>query len=297
MVTQEALIPSGSKGGFLLRLFHSKVPPQVRPFREHHHTAFEIAVFLSGQGIYTLRDRSYDIQPGDVFLFSSNEVHSITRIDEGEDMELMNIHFEPRFIWSTHSDLFDAKYLKIFLDRSERFENRLDRDNPATGEIRQMMLALEREFQRREAEYALMVKIQLLQILVTMIRSYDYVAQDKGEGFYAVQGSLARLEEAMSYMDVHFCGDITLEELANIAHMSRSYFSTLFKRFNGISPWEYITSRRIELAKRYLRSSDCTMLEIATSCGYNNTVNFNRAFRQTTGRTPSEYRAGGQTVE
>lgn len=101
----------------------------------------------------------------------------------------------------------------------------------------------------------------------------------------------------MSYMDVHFCGDITLEELAGIAHMSRSYFSTAFKRFNGISPWEYITSRRIELAKRYLRSSDCTMLEIATSCGYNNTVNFNRAFRQTTGRTPSEYRAGGQTVE
>ena len=297
MVTQEALIPSGIKGGFLLRLFHSKVTPQVRPFQEHHHTAFEIAVFLSGRGVYTLRDRAYDILPGDVFLFSSNEVHSITRIDKGEDMELMNIHFEPRFIWSTHSDLFDAKYLKIFLDRSDRFENRLDRDNPATGEIRQMMLAVERELHRQEEEYALMVKIQLLQILVTMIRSYDYVAQDEGEGFYAVQGSLARLEEAMSYMDSHFCGDITLEELAGVAHMSRSYFSTLFKRFNGISPWEYITSRRVELAKHYLKSTDWTMLEIATSCGYNNTVNFNRAFRQTTGLTPSDYRAGGQTVE
>lgn len=90
-----------------------------------------------------------------------------------------------------------------------------------------MMLALEREFQRREAEYALMVKIQLLQILVTMIRSYDYVAQDKGEGFYAVQGSLARLEEAMSYMDVHFCGEHHPGGAGEHRPHDRSYFSTL----------------------------------------------------------------------
>lgn len=83
-----------------------------------------------------------------------------------------------------------------------------------------------------------------------------------------------------------------LDELAEIASMSKSYFSTVFKKLNGISPWDYLISKRISFAAELLKNTDKTILEIALECGFNNTANFNRAFKKITGKTPSEYKSG-----
>ena len=58
-----------------------------------------------------------------------------------------------------------------------------------------------------------------------------------------------------------------------------------------MSPWDYITVKRIDLARRLLAESDKNILEIAMLCGFNNTANFNRAFRNVTGKTPKEIRS------
>lgn len=289
MKFQEALIPARTKDMFLLKLYHSQVKPGKRQNRRHHHTEFEIALFKSGSGTYTVGDTAYAIQPGDIFLFSTHEVHCITEIHEGEDMLLLNVHFEPRFIWSTGNDLFDAKYLKIFFERNDAFENRLDRQNPATAVIRSLILQMEDEFAKQLLEYELMVKIQLLTILVTVSRHYDYVSRESSRPAVHVK-SLSQIEDAIHYIHDHLDSDLSLDDLAKAANMSRSYFSTIFKRLNGISPWDYITIKRIEQSIEYLESTDSSILEIACRCGFNNTANFNRAFKKITGKTPSEYR-------
>jgi len=289
MEVSEALIPSGNMNHFLLKLFHSRVQPGKRAYRQHHHTEFEIAVFKEGCGTYTVGAKTYSIHEGDVFLFSTHEVHCITEIAGCDQMVLMNIHFEPRFIWSPGNNLFDAKYLKIFFDRNENFENRLDRYNPATEKIRSLMLQMEQEFHDKPPEYELMVKIQLLTILVTLIRNYNYV-NETGSGYPVTQQSLAKIEEAMLFIDQNIEKDLSLEDIAATASMSRTYFSTIFKKLNGISPWDYITTKRIEKSIERLRGSDETVLEIACSCGFNNTANFNRAFSKITGKVPKDYR-------
>jgi len=289
MEVSEALIPSGNQNHFLLKLFHSHVQPGKRAYRQHHHTEFEIAVFKEGCGTYTVGSKLYDIRPGDVFLFSTHEIHCITEIADCKQMVLMNIHFEPRFIWSPGNDLFDAKYLKIFFDRNENFENRLDRNNPATQKIRSLMLQMEQEFHDKLSEYELMIKIQLMTILVTLIRNYDYV-NETGSGFPVTQQSLAKIEEAMLFIDQNVEKDLSLEEIAKAAGMSRTYFSTIFKKLNGISPWDYITAKRIEKSIERLKDGNETVLEIACACGFNNTANFNRAFRKITGKVPTDYR-------
>jgi len=113
MIFNESVIRSGENNKFLLKLFHSTVNPGQRVYREHHHTEFEISVFKSGKGIYTVGNKQYEFEKGDVFMFSSDELHCITEISADEPMDLMNIHFEPRFIWSAGNDMFDVKYLKI----------------------------------------------------------------------------------------------------------------------------------------------------------------------------------------
>jgi AraC-like DNA-binding protein/quercetin dioxygenase-like cupin family protein len=280
-------IKSGNNENYLLRLFYSVAKPSKREYREHHHTELEVSLIKQGSGTYTVKDRQYDIRPGDIFLFGTHEMHYITDIAKDEEMRLMNIHFEPRFIWASRSDLFDAKYLKIFFDRSENFENRLDRDNPATAEIRRLLLDIENEAISKDAEFELMIKVKILTILVLLIREYDYVSQSKS---YNESPKYTLISEAMKYIDENLTEQLTLDLIAEKVNLNKTYFVTLFKKLNGVTPWEYITARRIEKSFDSLRRGNANILEIANSCGFNNASNFNRAFRKVTGLSPSEYR-------
>lgn len=72
--------------------------------------------------------------------------------------------------------------------------------------------------------------------------------------------------------------------------MSVSHFSQLFKKLNGFSAWDYVISKRIDMAQALLLSTDEAVLDIAFQCGFNNSTNFNRAFKKITGISPTEYR-------
>ena len=90
------------------------------------------------------------------------------------------------------------------------------------------------------------------------------------------------LETAMKYIDANLDSPLTLEDIAKNALMSRSYFCTVFKKFNGISPWDYITIKRIEKSVRLLKTSDMNKIEIASPS------NFYKAFRHVTGKKTSD---------
>ena len=61
------------------------------------------------------------------------------------------------------------------------------------------------------------------------------------------------------------------------------------KKLNGISPWEYITIKRVERAVEMLKTTDLTKLEIAERCGFSGSSNFYKAFAHVTGKKPGDY--------
>ena len=71
--------------------------------------------------------------------------------------------------------------------------------------------------------------------------------------------------------------------------MAETYFSSVFKKFNGISPWEYITIKRVEKAVDLIKNTNLTKLDIAEKCGFSSSSNFYKMFSKITGKTPSEY--------
>ena len=107
---------------------------------------------------------------------------------------------------------------------------------------------------------------------------------------------MAQLNEVIRYIDEHLDGEIRLAQLASIAHVSPAYFSTLFKRYNGLSPVEYVVHRRIQRAIELIRTTSMNLTDIAMSCGFNNSTNFYKAFRKVTGRTPVSYRKNGGDI-
>lgn len=266
--------------------FHSLKPSGKRNFWEHHHTEFEISVIISGRGIYRINGHDYEFEKGDVFILGSDELHCFTDIFYGEKFEILSIKIEPRFLWADRS-LSDSEILKIFYARNECFENRLDRNNPATSAIRGKIFAVEREFEEKCFEYALSVKMQILEILIALVREYDYLKKSSAQ--IRQKEALKQLEAAMEYIDDHLDEKITLDILAKTAFMNKSYFSTVFKKFNSISPWEYITIKRIERAVYLIKTSGLSKTEIAAQCGFTGMANFYKAFKKVTGKVPSDY--------
>lgn len=287
MLVNEHTIMSENGSGALLRLFNSHAIFSKRPLENHHHTMIEISYIKSGGGKYTVGEKTYSIKTGDIFIFASDEPHCITEISGDGNMLLMNIQFEPRFIWTPGNSMFDAKYLRVFLERDENFSNRLDRDDQSTVEIGKLLLSMEHEFESADPEYELIIKVRLLTVLVLLARNSGIP-----DGYSNLHGNsnLSAMDNIMEYINMNLQTPLSLDDIAKRANMSRSYFSTIFKQLNGMTPWEYILLKRVETAIRLLKTGNMSIIEIACTCGFNSTANFNRAFKKITGRTPTSYR-------
>ncbi len=268
-------------GRFLIKSYFSTAGIRQNLFRIHHHAECELSAIIKGSGLYRTRDKTYTVGAGDVFLFSGDEEHCIT--DIYEECEILNIHFVPRLLWADG----DLSLSRIFFARSAGYQNKIDPENPATKRIFDSIIRLEEELSSKRDGHRQMAKYLLLGAICDIVREYDYI--DRSVDFNTYAGKVRSVERALKHIEEHLTEKITLEELAEVANMAPTYFSTVFKKLNGISPWEYINAKRIDLAIELLQTTDMTKLDIAMQCGYNTSSNFYKAFFSVTGKRPKDY--------
>lgn len=105
-------------------------------------------------------------------------------------------------------------------------------------------------------------------------------------------GGLApwQINRVKNYIEERISNPIALDELAQVAKLSTSYFSAAFKVTFGISPHNYVVERRVEFAKYRMLNSDAPLCEIALDCGLADQAHLSRIFRRVTGTTPSAWR-------
>lgn len=101
--------------------------------------------------------------------------------------------------------------------------------------------------------------------------------------------SRGRLSHVLDYIEAHFIEDISLDDLAALAAMSRFHFARRFKQVTGVSPHRYITMRRIEEAKRLLKT-DLPIATLALALGFADQSHFSTRFKAFVGMTPSAFR-------
>lgn len=102
--------------------------------------------------------------------------------------------------------------------------------------------------------------------------------------------STAQMALATELLRVHPSGNISIAGLASACRLSRGYFIHAFKSTTGVTPHQWILSRRIEQARELLRSSEQPLAEIALICGFADQSHFTRVFSRMVGASPGHWR-------
>src|SRR5262249_51884495 len=100
---------------------------------------------------------------------------------------------------------------------------------------------------------------------------------------------------ALATMQADYARSWSLDELARTAGLSRAGFALNFKKWIGVTPMEYLTQWRIQLACELLRDEDRRIAEVASTVGYESERAFSVAFTRIVGQRPGQYRRAAST--
>jgi AraC-like DNA-binding protein len=101
---------------------------------------------------------------------------------------------------------------------------------------------------------------------------------------------IERIEETRAYMHEHAGEPLTLSVLSSVAALSPWYLVRVFKAHVGVPPHRYLTTLRLEGARRLLESSSFSVTQIAHRTGFGSVSHFSTVFRTRVGVSPSQYR-------
>ena len=99
-----------------------------------------------------------------------------------------------------------------------------------------------------------------------------------------------RLKRLLEYVEQSYSEPISLEKAASVAALERSYFSTYFHTRVGISFTKWLCQARVKKAMGLMKANDFSITDVAYEVGFGSLGTFERAFKQYTRRTPSEFK-------
>lgn len=98
------------------------------------------------------------------------------------------------------------------------------------------------------------------------------------------------IRAAVAHIDDHFREKLSIESLARVSNMSESAFRRVFAKIMEMPPGAYVTTIRINHARKLLSQTDKTIGDIAEECGFYDQSHLEKAFKRERGVTPGEYR-------
>ena len=125
-------------------------------------------------------------------------------------------------------------------------------------------------------------------IAIHLARNYGVTAEESRRGSPSLPSY--KLRQITDWMAEHVAEDFNLARLAAQAGLSKFHFQRLFKSAMGVAPSRYHINLRMNLARRLLRETKKSVVDIALEVGYASPSHFAQLFRRETGLSPSDYR-------
>ena len=153
--------------------------------------------------------------------------------------------------------------------------------------LNSMMEQVHDELMRRKASPLFLQGIAQA-IAIYLARNYAEVIKESKSGSPSLPGF--KLRQITDWMAENLAEEFNLDRLAAQAGLSKFYFNRLFKSAVGVSPSHHQINLRMDKARRLLRETKKSVVEIALDVGYSNPSHFAQLFRRETGLSPSDYR-------
>lgn len=242
------------------------------PAKRNHYLFHYI---ISGTGTLMADDakgitQTYSIKSGQGFLIFPGQINTYFADD--------NLPWE--YFWIE----FDGLRVKEALDLTD-----LSKNNPVYRcrfkDLREEMVK-EMDYivhHPKESPFHLIGRLFLFfDYLTRSAKTETLVKSSKMSDYY--------IKEAIHYMEQNFQNNITIEDIAAVCGINRSYFGKIFKNSMGRSPQEFLMNYRMVKATELLKLTSLSIADIGSAVGYENQLHFSRAFKNIYDISPREWR-------
>ena len=256
----------------------------------HKQEFFEINIITKGKGVHYIDNSKLPAEAGDVFIIPPDMAHGYVGND---GFDVYHILMNNKYVQKNFSDLqsipgfsmlfniepiMRAKmssplYLKLTAEQLESISDLL------TDRQEQMIV--------NSTEEAFINTGAFLMVVTKLCRFYMQNTETMTEDASHKDANFMR---ALSMIHERYNEKLPLSDLAKEARLSKSTFVRKFIYICKLSPAEYITKKRIEVAENMLISSNASVSEVAEKVGFYDAAHFSRTFKKVNGVTPLEYR-------
>jgi len=237
----------------------------------HTHNHMELFFIVGGKGQFLIQDQLYPVNVNNLVIINPNVTHTEVSLN-AQPLEYIVLGIEGiELATSEHSNgQFNI------LDHFESVE--------ISGCLRNIL----REMEQKNTGYEDVCQAYMEILIIRLMRNTALAVPTEPQ---SVSGN-RQCAAVKRYIDMHFKEPLTLEQLAEDAHMNKFYLSHAFKREYGTSPINYMITKRIEESKYLLAETDLSMSQIAQLLGFSSLSYFSQVFRKTQAVSPMEYRQG-----
>lgn len=265
---------------YLSKTRHYDVPP-------HSHNLWEI-VFCN-KGSVTVWDdvNRIELSPGEIYFLQPRIIHHMHVFEEPSELFVMSFACTNECM-----KLFHRKWIKTDADQRAILTLMIQEIKSAFELNEQGELQLGEFHPSASAPVGAEQLICgfLEWLLISLLRNgMDVMHNDAGSAVLEETLQARIMTEIKAYVDAHLGERITIAQLSQHVHYSRTHITVQFKAATGMSIMDYVESRRIERAKEQLVQGDLSVSQVADGLGFTSLQYFSRRFRMAVGCSPSRY--------
>lgn len=253
------------KGSFPFISFEMKNLSRI----SHYHEEIEIAFVEKGDITATCGSNPINLSKGNICIFMPGEIHSFITAEENNCF-IIKIN--------TNSYVEQIDFSKIRLK-----SNKITNEHLAYPLMSEIITNIHNEYSNKDTAYEFAIRSYKNTLITIILRNLEYKEIESNK-------NLNILNTINNYIENHFSDKINLDDVASHCHISKFYFSHIFKEMTGMSFISYLSLFRIEKAKVFLQYSDKSITDISLECGFGNVRSFNRMFKGMLNTTPLNYR-------
>lgn len=235
----------------------------------HTHNHMELFYIVGGKGQFLIEDQLYPVDANNLIIINPSVTHTEVSLN-AQPLEYIVLGVEG--IELDTSETTNGQY--CILDHFE------------SADISSCLRNILREMELKNPGYEDICQAFMEILIIRLMRNTTLAVPTNPQ---TASGN-RQCAVVKRYIDLHFKEALTLEQLAEEAHMNKYYLSHTFKREYGVSPINYMISRRVEESKYLLAETNLSMSQISQLLGFSSLSYFSQVFRRTQSISPMEYR-------